>query len=63
MDSKKKLNIWEMEEDKVNQVAFIFASLAAIGAWAMVRGFLGGPPRDNLILIDITVLNILDCHL
>lgn len=51
MDSKKKLNILEIEEDKVNQVAFIFASLAAIGAWAMVRGVLSGPPRDNLILI------------
>ena len=51
MDSKKRLNILEIEEDKVNQVAFIFATLAAIGAFIVVIVLLDGPPRDAMILI------------
>lgn len=51
MKGKRSINILEIEEEKVNQMAFVFASLAAMGAWAMVRGFLGGPAKDNFILI------------
>lgn len=58
MKVKRRINVLDIEEEKVNQMAFIFASLAAIGAWAMVRGFLDGPAKDNFILI-MPVLGIL----
>ena len=51
MKTKRKINILDLEEEKVNQMAFVFASLAALSAWAMVRGFLDGPSKDNFILI------------
>lgn len=51
MKVKRRINVLDIEEEKVNQMAFVFATLAAIGAWAMVRGFLDGPAKDNFILI------------
>lgn len=48
----------DMEEDKVNLIAFIFALLAAIGAFIVVIVLLDGPPRDSIILL-MPVLGIL----
>ena len=49
MKTKRKINILDLEEEKVNQIAFIFATLAAVGAFVVVIGFLDGPPRDSRI--------------
>ena len=51
MKTKRKINILDLEEEKVNQIAFIFATLAAVGAFVVVIGFLDGPPRDSIILL------------
>ena len=51
MKTKRKINILDLEEEKVNQMAFVFASIAALSAWTMVRGFLDGPSKDNFIFI------------
>lgn len=44
-------NIFDTEEERVNSIAFIFGVLASVGAFIVVRGFLEGLPRDNIVLI------------
>ncbi|MBQ7066016.1 MAG: GHKL domain-containing protein [Lachnospiraceae bacterium] len=51
METKKKLRFLDIEEDKVNRTAFIFASLAAVEAFIMVTFFLDGPLRNAVILL------------
>lgn len=51
MEREKTVNLFHIEEERVNQVAFIFATLAAVEAFLVVVIFLGGPKRDSVILV------------
>lgn len=51
MRSKVKQTLLHMEEERVNRIAFIFATLAAVEAFVVVVVILGGPLRDSIILV------------
>ena len=51
MEEKKKINLFHIEEERENQVAYILATLAAVEAFLVVVIFLGGPKRDSVILV------------
>ena len=50
-----RLNILNIEEERVNFMAFVFGTLASVGAFIVVVGFLGGAPRDSIALLITAV--------
>lgn len=49
MDIKHK--VLNMEEERVNAIAFLFGVFVSVGAFIVVVGFLGGGVRDSIVLM------------
>lgn len=50
-----KLSILNMEEERVNSIAFGFGVVSAIGAFIVVVGFLNGSFKDSIVLTALLV--------
>lgn len=53
-----KSSILSIEEERVNFIAFIFCTLASVGAFIVVVGFLEGSYQDAIVLV-LTAIGIL----
>lgn len=57
IDKKRNMDmkngILNMEEERVNSIAFWFAVFASVGAFIVVIGFLQGEVRDSIVLVAL----------